>query len=363
MIVVRIEIYPSQSFVNFIKDYSNKYMAEERVINPKEKEEEKIFDLTLRPRKLAEFVGQEAIKNNLKIFIEAARQRGEALEHVMFYGAPGLGKTTLSHIIAQEMGVDIKVTSGPAIERAGDLAAILTNLNKGDVLFIDEIHRMNKTIEEILYPAMEDYSLDIIIGKGPSARTLKLELPKFTLVGATTRLSMVSSPLRDRFGNIFRIGFYQPDEINQIVKRSANILDIAVEDEAAYEIAKRSRNTPRIANRLLKRVRDFVQVKGNGKINIASCLQALKMLEVDEQGLDEIDRRILRVIIEKFGGGPVGLGTIAAATNEEVATIEEIYEPFLMQLGFLARTPRGRAATKLGYEHLGMAYPEENKLF
>jgi len=338
-------------------------MSEERVITPEEKEEDQGFDLTLRPRSLDEFIGQGQIKANLKIFVEAARQRGEALEHVLFYGAPGLGKTTLSHIIAKEMGVNIKVTSGPAIEKAGDLAAILTNLDKGDVLFIDEIHRMNRNIEEILYPAMEDYALDIIIGKGPSARTLKLELPQFTLVGATTRLSMLSSPLRDRFGNIFRIDFYKPEEIHEVVKRSAKILKVKVDEGAAGEIAKRSRFTPRIANRILKRVRDFSQVKGKDEINKEECELALKMLDIDQLGLDEIDRRILQIIIEKYNGGPVGLGTIAAATNEEVATIEEIYEPFLLQQGFLMRTPRGRAATKSAYEHLGYPVPEDNKLF
>jgi Holliday junction DNA helicase RuvB len=333
-------------------------MDKQRITTPKEQEEDKRFDLTLRPKNLDEFVGQEQIKKNLKIFIQAARQRGDALEHVLFYGAPGLGKTTLSHIIAREMGSGIKITSGPAIEKMGDLAAILTNLDKGDILFIDEIHRLNRSIEEILYPAMEDYSLDIIIGKGPSARSLKLELPHFTLVGATTRLSLLSSPLRDRFGNIFRIDYYQPNEIGQIVRRSAGILEVSLEDKAADEIAKRARNTPRVANRLLKRVRDFVQVEADGRINLDLCQRALELLDVDIRGLDEIDRRVLRVIAEKFDGGPVGLGTIAAATNDEVATIEEIYEPFLIQQGFLARTPRGRVLTKLGYEHLGIKYPE-----
>jgi holliday junction DNA helicase RuvB len=337
-------------------------MEKEKITTPEEKDEDKNFDLTLRPRSLSEFVGQEQLKRNLAIFIEAAKQRGDALEHVLFYGAPGLGKTTLSNIIAREMKSDIKVTSGPAIERAGDLAAILTNLEKGDVLFIDEIHRLNRTIEEILYPAMEDYCLDIIIGKGPSARTLKLELPEFTLVGATTKLSSLSSPLRDRFGNIFRIDYYLPDEINSIVKRSAGILKVELDEDPSYEIAKRSRHTPRIANRLLKRVRDFVQVKGDGKINTDMCREALEMMDIDLKGLDEIDRRILHIIIEKFDGGPVGLGTIAAATNEEIATIEEIYEPFLMQQGFLARTPRGRVVTKHGYGHLGIKYPEDNTL-
>lgn len=338
-------------------------MPEARITTPTENEEDRGVDLSLRPKRLKEFIGQSQIKENLSIFMEAAKQRGDALEHVLFYGAPGLGKTTLSHIIAREMGSDIKVTSGPAIEKAGDLAAILTNLEKGDVLFIDEIHRMNKTIEEILYPAMEDYCLDIIIGKGPSARTLKLELPQFTLVGATTRLSLLSSPLRDRFGNVFRLDFYQPEEITEVVKRSGGILSVEMDDDSAGEIAKRARRTPRIANRLLKRVRDYAQVKGHDKIIRELCEEALEKLNVDKEGLDDIDRQVLRVIIEKFGGGPVGLGTIAAATGEEVATVEEIYEPFLMQSGFLARTPRGRVVTKLGYEHLGFEYLEENKLF
>ncbi len=335
---------------------------EDRIIAPEERGEDGQFDLTLRPKNLDEFIGQEQIKENLKIFIEAAKQRSDALEHVLFYGAPGLGKTTLSHIIAREMQTDIKVTSGPAIEKAGDLAAILTNLSKGDILFIDEIHRLNKNIEEILYPAMEDFSIDIIVGKGPSARTLKLDLSEFTLVGATTRLSLISSPLRDRFGNIFRIDYYQENDITDIIRRSAMILKVGFNDESSVEIAKRSRNTPRVANRLLKRMRDFAQVKADGRINKDICIDAFEMLDIDIKGLDEIDRRILKVIIEKFNGGPVGLGTIAAATNEEVATIEEIYEPFLMQQGFLARTPRGRMATKLAYQHLGLNEPSGRSL-
>ncbi len=338
-------------------------MPEDRIITPQENEEDKKLELTLRPKRLGDFIGQSMIKKNLEIFIQAAKQRGDALEHVLFYGAPGLGKTTLSHIVANEMESEIKVTSGPAIEKAGDLAAILTNLNHGDVLFIDEIHRLNKSIEEMLYPAMEDYCLDIVIGKGPSARVLKLDIPHFTLIGATTKLSLLSSPLRDRFGNTFRIDFYNLEEIEQIVKRSALILGVKIDEQAAKEVAKRSRNTPRIANRLLKRVRDFAQVKGDGHINLALCQEALSMLDVDIKGLDEIDRRILKVIIEKFNGGPVGLSTIAAAVNEEVATIEEIYEPFLMQQGLLSRTPRGRTATKLAYEHLGLEYPAEQALF
>ncbi len=335
-------------------------MTEDRIIAPQESEDDRKLELTLRPKRLSDFVGQSAIKQNLEIFIQAAKQRGDALEHVLFYGAPGLGKTTLSHIVANEMEGEIKVTSGPAIEKAGDLAAILTNLNQGDVLFIDEIHRLNKSIEEMLYPAMEDYCLDIVIGKGPSARVLKLDIPHFTLIGATTKLSLLSSPLRDRFGNTFRVDFYRLEEIEQIVKRSALILGIKIDEAAAAEIAKRSRNTPRIANRLLKRVRDFAQVKGNGHVDSDICRQALSMLDVDMKGLDEIDRRILKVIIEKFNGGPVGLGTIAAAVNEEVATIEEIYEPFLMQQGLLSRTARGRMATKSAYEHLGLEYPQND---
>lgn len=335
-------------------------MTEDRIIAPQENEDDKKLELTLRPKRLSDFVGQSAIKQNLEIFIQAAKQRGDALEHVLFYGAPGLGKTTLSHIVANEMEGEIKVTSGPAIEKSGDLAAILTNLNQGDVLFIDEIHRLNKSIEEMLYPAMEDYCLDIVIGKGPSARVLKLDIPHFTLIGATTKLSLLSSPLRDRFGNTFRVDFYRLEEIEQIVKRSALILGIKIDEAAAAEIAKRSRNTPRIANRLLKRVRDFAQVKGNGHVDTDICRQALSMLDVDIKGLDEIDRRILKVIIEKFNGGPVGLSTIAAAVNEEVATIEEIYEPFLMQQGLLSRTARGRMATKSAYEHLGLEYPQND---
>ncbi len=336
---------------------------QDRIIAAGQKEEDAVLDSTLRPRSLAEYIGQETVKKNLEIFMTAARQRGEPLEHVLLYGPPGLGKTSLAHIIAEEMGVQIRVTSGPAIERAGDLAAILTNLEDGDVLFIDEIHRMNKTVEEVLYPAMEDYALDLVVGKGPGARTLRLDLPKFTLVGATTRLSLLSSPLRDRFGNVFRLNFYAPDEIQKIILRSARLLGVSIHDEASALLAGRSRATPRIANRLLKRVRDFAQVKGDGSIRREICNEALESLLIDEHGLDEIDRRLLEIIIDKFNGGPVGLNTLAAAISEEMATIEEVYEPFLMQSGFLARTPRGRIATERAYRHLERERPEGGTLF
>jgi Holliday junction DNA helicase RuvB len=331
-----------------------------RIVDPHELKNEKVFDLTLRPKDLAEFVGQQKIKDNLQIFMAAAKGRKEPIEHVLLYGPPGLGKTTLAHIISNEMGVDIRVTSGPALERSGDLAAILTNLEDGDILFIDEIHRLNKIIEEILYPAMEEYALDIVIGKGPSARTLRLDLPHFTIVGATTKISLLSSPLRDRFGNIYHLSFYQDDEIEQIINRSAKILKIDIENQACGQIASRARKTPRIANRLLKRVRDFAQVKADGKVNQATTKEALAMLDIDEFGLDEIDRKILEIIITKFSGGPVGLNTIAAATGEEMATIEDVYEPFLIQIGMLKRTPQGRVATENAYKHLGLE--NQNKL-
>ncbi|MFA6322278.1 MAG: Holliday junction branch migration DNA helicase RuvB [Candidatus Buchananbacteria bacterium] len=335
----------------------------ERLGDPKEQKSEENFEATLRPKKLDEFIGQAKIKENLKIFMGAAKARKEPIEHVLLYGPPGLGKTTLAHIIANEMGVNVRVTSGPALERSGDLAAILTNLEDGDILFIDEIHRLNKIIEEILYPAMEDYALDIVIGKGPSARTLRLDLPKFTIVGATTKVSLLSSPLRDRFGNIYHLNFYEDNEIGQIINRAAKILDIEIDEPASQQIAVRARKTPRIANRLLKRVRDFAQVKANGKIDHNITDQALTMLDIDQYGLDEIDRKILEIIITKFSGGPVGLNTIAAATGEEMATIEDVYEPFLMQTGFLKRTPKGRMATELAYQHLGLENSlNQNKL-
>lgn len=338
------------------------HTTQARVVAADEQVEDTQLDTQLRPKTLAEYVGQEQVKQNLEIFLLAAKQRGEPIEHVLLYGPPGLGKTTLAHIIAAEMGAPIRATSGPAIERAGDLAAILTNLEPGSVLFIDEIHRLNKTIEEVLYPAMEDYALDLVIGKGPSARTLRLELPRFTLIGATTRYHLLSGPLRNRFGATFRLNFYQAAEMVQIVERAARLLKVKLDPGAAQEIARRSRATPRVANRLLKRVRDYVQVKAGGASATADLARiALDQLAVDPLGLDDLDRQILRVIIEKHRGGPVGLSSVAAALQEEMATIEEIYEPFLMQLGFLARTPRGRVVTPAAYEHLGVPLPPEHQ--
>ncbi len=330
-------------------------------LSPTQLGNEKSLDLTLRPKTWDKFIGQEKIKKNLNIFIEAARKRAEPIEHVLLYGPPGIGKTSLAYVIGKEMRVGIKTTSGPAIERPGDLASILTNLQDQDILFIDEIHRLNRIIEESLYPAMEEYRFDIIIGKGPGARIMKLDLPKFTLIGATTKIGQISSPLRDRFGITHRLNFYKTRELETIIKNSAKFLQIKIDDEAAEIIAERSRKTPRIANRLLKRARDLAQVKGNGEINSKIAKDTLRMLEIDELGLDDTDRRILKYIIEKFDGGPVGLGTLAQASSEEEETIEEVYEPFLMQIGFLARTPRGRIATKLAYEHLGIKYSKENQ--
>jgi Holliday junction DNA helicase RuvB len=324
----------------------------ERIISTKEENGDGMLDLSLRPKTLGEYIGQNKIKENLRIFIQAAQKRNEPVEHVLLHGAPGLGKTTLAHVIANELGANIRITSGPAIEKSGDLAAILTNLGEGDILFIDEIHRLNKTVEEILYPAMEEYALDIIIGKGPSARTLRIDLPRFTIVGATTKVSMLSAPLRDRFGISYHLNFYENNDIEKIINRSAGILAVDLNEGSAEEIAKRSRFTPRVANRLLKRVRDYCQVEGDGKINKEFCQKAFDVLEIDEEGLDWIDRKILEIIIDKYGGGPVGLNTIAAATGEEISAIEDVYEPYLLRLGFLDRSPRGRIVTDIAYKHL-----------
>lgn len=329
----------------------------QRPISPEEADNESQFDQTLRPQSLREFVGQDQIKENLDIFMTAAKKRGEPMEHVLLYGPPGLGKTTLAHILAKEMGANLKVTTGPAIEKSGDLAALLTNLEEGDILFIDEVHRLNRVVEEILYSAMEDFVLDIIIGKGPSAKTLRLDLPKFTLIGATTKISQLSSPLRDRFGNTYRLEFYEHNDIRDIIHRSAKILKVTFAEDCAMDIAKRARKTPRIANRLLKRIRDFAEVKNNSQINKNCVAETLRLLGVDELGLDHVDRKILTTIIEKFQGGPVGLNTIAAATSEEMDAIEDVYEPYLLQLGFVNRTNRGRIITEQAYKHLGL----ENK--
>ncbi len=329
----------------------------ERAVTPRQLAEDAPIERSLRPRRLAEYIGQERVKETLQVFIDAAKLRGESLDHVLFYGPPGLGKTTLATIIAVEMGVNLRVTSGPAIERQGDLVSILTNLKTGDVLFIDEIHRLNRVVEEVLYSAMEDFAVDIVLGKGPAARTMRINLPSFTLVGATTRLALLTGPLRDRFGSVLRLDFYSREAMEEIVLRSADVFDVPISTEGAKALAGRARGTPRVANRLLKRARDFAEVRGEGAITDQIAAGALQMLDIDELGLDDIDRRILRLIVEKFGGGPVGIDTLAAAISEETDTIMDVYEPYLIQLGFLQRTPRGRIATDGAYDHLGMTPP------
>jgi Holliday junction DNA helicase RuvB len=339
--------------------------TDERIISPRPQEGEEIMlDRALRPQRLRDLIGQDRVRENLDILIEAAKKRGEALDHVLLHGPPGLGKTTLSHIIANEMDVPIRVTSGPAIERAGDLAAILSNLRETEVLFIDEVHRLGRAVEEILYPAMEDYALDFVIGKGPSARSIRLKLPRFTIVGATTRLALLTAPLRTRFGAIFRVDFYELEALEAIVSRAARVLEVEIDGRGTTEIAQRGRGTPRVALRLLRRVRDYAQVRADGQITVTVARQALALLDVDERGLDDLDRRVLRTIIEKFDGGPVGLDTIGAAISEESDTIMDVVEPYLLQLGFLDRTPRGRVATARAYEHLDLPYkkPEQPTL-
>ena len=336
---------------------SNDFDFENRIVSPTEAPEDIDPEASLRPRRLEDYIGQDKVKENLHVYMDAARLRHEPLDHVLLYGPPGLGKTTLSNIIAAEMGVNLRITSGPSIEKKGDLVALLTNLNEGDVLFIDEIHRLPRMIEEILYPAMEDFEVDFVIGKGPTARSIRIDLPKFTLIGATTRAGQLTTPLRDRFGVIFKLELYTPEQLARIVQRSASILGIPISPDGAFELASRSRGTPRIANRLLKRVRDFAQVQGKAEIDAATTGYALDRLEIDNLGLDNTDRRMMEAIIRFYGGGPVGLDTLAATVGEEAVTIEDVYEPYLMQLGFVSRTPRGRCVTRLAYEHLGITPP------
>lgn len=343
-------------------DAEENFINNEDVTAPEIKSEEIVFENTLRPKELGDFVGQEQIKQNLDISIKASKKRNEPLEHILLFGNPGLGKTTLAHIIAREMSGNIKVASGPALEKIGDLAAILSNLEEGEILFIDEIHRLNKTIEETLYPAMEDYSLDIIIGSGPAARTIRMPLNRFTLIGATTKMSMISGPLRDRFGHSFHLNFYEQADIEKILSRNAKLLGVSIDDDSNALISMRARRTPRVANRLLKRVRDYAEVHTAGKIDLSTAKSALELLAIDEYGLDEIDRRLLTAMIDKFNGGPVGLSTISASIAEEVDTIEDVIEPYLMQIGFLERTLRGRKATPLAYRHLGFEYKQPNTL-